>query len=58
MSHQSCVLCPKTTPMVATYRVRSRNGTNPLQTTSPDVGVRIPVSILIVVDLPAPLAPM
>ena len=58
MSHQSWVRCPKTTPIVFTYCVRWRNGTKPLMKNSPLVGTRMPVSILIVVDFPAPFGPM
>ena len=37
-SHQSCVRWPKTTPMRAHVAVRSRQGTRPSTSTSPDVG--------------------
>ncbi len=37
--------------------VRSFHGTRPFTVISPRVGTRIPVSILIVVDLPAPFGP-
>ena len=39
-------------------RAGCRTGSSPQVRTVPDVGTRMPVSILIVVDLPAPLAPM
>ena len=58
MSHQSWVRWPKTTPMVFTYDVRWRQGTKPLITISPRTGTRMPVSILMVVDFPAPFGPM
>ena len=57
-SHHSCDRWPNTTPI---RRARSRrffSGSSPQVRTRPEVGTRIPQSILIVVDLPAPLAPM
>lgn len=50
--------CPNTTPMWWVYVSRSFQGTYPATRTSPELGTRIPASILIVVDLPAPLGPM
>jgi hypothetical protein len=58
MSHQSCVRWPNTAPIVRVYAERSRAGMKPFTRTSPEVGVRMPVSIFTVVDLPAPFAPM
>src|SRR6185312_15634167 len=43
--------------MLRAFRARSRDGSSPATRQTPDVGVRIPVSILIVVDLPAPFGP-
>ena len=59
MSHHSCVRWPKTTPMVLHIRgaLPPRNETV-RPAISPDVGTRMPVSILMVVDLPAPFGPM
>ena len=57
-SHQSCERWPKTTPTRRATPMRSRIGSIPQVRTRPDVGLRMPVSILIVVDLPAPFAPM
>ena len=37
---------------------RCRQGTKPLMRISPPLGTRMPVSILMVVDLPAPFGPM
>ena len=56
-SHQSWLRCPKTTPMLKAFRVRCFQGTRPSTSMMPDVGASIPVSILIVVDLPAPFGP-
>ncbi len=57
-SHHSCERCPKTTPTRRARRRRSSTGRSPQVRTVPEVGTRMPVSILMVVDLPAPLAPM
>ncbi len=57
-SHHSVVRCPKTTPIRCARRTRSRAGSMPATLSRPPLGVRIPVSILIVVDFPAPLGPM
>ena len=43
--------------MFLALRPRSLYGTRPLTTTSPSVGCSTPVSILMVVDFPAPLGP-
>ncbi|CAM5683478.1 hypothetical protein SVIOM74S_03710 [Streptomyces violarus] len=56
-SHHSCVRCPNTAPTLRALRSRLRYGTTPATRASPDVGVRMPVSILMVVDLPAPFGP-
>ncbi|HUF40214.1 MAG TPA: hypothetical protein VMN57_16950, partial [Anaerolineales bacterium] len=53
-SHQSCERCPKTTPLLRALATRSRCGSRPSTRTVPLVGSRMPVSILIVVDFPAP----
>ena len=58
MSHQSWVRWPNTTPMLRALAMRWRWGTIPPTETSPPVGTRMPTSILMVVDLPAPLGPM
>ena len=57
-SHHSCDRCPKTTPISRASRRRSATGRSLQVRTSPEVGTRMPQSILIVVDFPAPLAPM
>ena len=57
-SHHSWDRWPNTTPTWRANRRRSWSGRSPQVDTSPAVGTRMPVSILIVVDLPAPLAPM
>ena len=57
-SHHSCERCPKTAPMLRTCASRFLTGTRPSITMLPDVGYNTPQSILMVVDLPAPLAPM
>ena len=57
-SHHSCERCPKTTPIRRDSSARCSTGRSPHVVTRPAVGVRMPVSILIVVDLPAPFAPM
>src|SRR5579863_2734175 len=44
--------------MLRAFSLRLFHGTNPATRTWPEVGTRIPVSILIVVDLPAPLGPI
>ena len=44
--------------MLRAFSLRCFQGTSPATRTSPDVGTRIPVSILMVVDLPAPFGPM
>ena len=54
--HQSWLRWPNTVPIRNPSALRSRHGTKPeRRAASPDVGWRIPVSILIVVDFPAPL---
>ncbi len=58
ISHQSWDLWPKTTPIVLTNFSRSLWGFIPFTITSPLVGVRIPVSIFMVVDFPAPFSPI
>ena len=57
-SHQSCVRWPKTTPSRAVCAIRSRRGSSPPTRARPPDGSSTPVSILIVVDLPAPFGPM
>ena len=57
-SHQSCERWPNTTPTCRASRRLSGTGRSPQVRTLPAVGTRIPVSILIVVDFPAPFAPM
>ncbi len=57
-SHHRVVRCPKTTPMRCASRVRSRDGSMPATRSRPPLGVRMPVSILMVVDFPAPFGPM
>ena len=57
-SHHNCVRCPNTTPIRRTCSTRCRYGTRPSTTTRPLLGTRMPVSIFIVVDLPAPLGPI
>ena len=44
-------------PDAESQRLRSRQGVQPSTFASPDDGCRMPVSILIVVDLPAPFGP-
>ena len=56
-SHHSWVRWPKTTPMRWATALRWRCGERPSTSTRPAVGSRMPVSILIVVDLPAPFGP-
>ncbi|MNI99478.1 hypothetical protein D3C73_1585690 [compost metagenome] len=58
ISHQSWLRWPNTTPMPRTKASRSLNGTKPFTAIWPEVGTRMPVSILIVVDLPAPFSPI
>ncbi|HKZ84312.1 MAG TPA: hypothetical protein VJ793_11720 [Anaerolineae bacterium] len=48
---------PNTTPIPRAWSTRCFHGTRPSTITSPCVGTRMPVSILIVVDLPAPFGP-
>jgi hypothetical protein len=50
--------CPNTTPIRRARSVRCRLGSRPATRSRPAVGTRMPVSILIVVDFPAPLGPM
>src|SRR5262245_18453195 len=57
-SHQSCVRCPKTTPIRRTCSMRSRHGTRPMTSQLPASGTRMPASSFTVVDLPAPFGPM
>jgi hypothetical protein len=57
MSHHSVVLWPKTTPMFIAFCCRFSWGIRPSTMRLPEVGTRMPVSILIVVDLPAPFGP-
>src|SRR5579885_280203 len=57
-SHHNCVLCPKTSPMRRANSRRWETGLNPATRTAPPLGTRIPVSILIVVDFPAPFGPI
>jgi len=56
-SHQSWLRCPKTTPILRAFRSRLSHGTRPATVALPLVGTRMPVSILIVVDFPAPFGP-
>jgi hypothetical protein len=49
---------PNTTPIRRVSSTRCRDGSMPATDSRPDVGTRMPVSILIVVDFPAPLGPM
>ena len=42
----------------ATYCRRWRYGINPFTIASPEVGTRMPVSILMLVDFPAPFGPI
>ena len=49
---------PKTTPMRRVSSTRLRDGSIPATEMRPAVGTSTPVSILIVVDLPAPFGPM
>src|SRR3954471_20636402 len=56
-SHQSWLRCPNTTPISRAFTVRYRCGTRPSTETAPPDGTSIPVSILIIVDLPAPFGP-
>ena len=56
-SHQSWLRCPNTTPMRRASARRSRTGSSPHTRARPAVGTSTPVSILIVVDLPAPFGP-
>ena len=57
-SHHSWLRWPNTTPIRRASSRRCRTGSSPQTRTRPEVGTRIPVSILMVVDLPAPFAPM
>ena len=57
-SHHSWLRWPKTTPIRRARSRRRRTGSRPQVRTEPEVGTRMPVSILMVVDFPAPLAPM
>jgi hypothetical protein len=57
-SHHSCDRWPKTTPIRRASSRRCLTGSSPQVRTRPALGVRMPVIILIVVDLPAPFAPM
>ena len=56
--YQSCERWPKTMPMRRASWRRWCQGTQPATSASPALGRRMPVSILSVVDLPAPLGPM
>src|SRR5437763_5494629 len=56
--YQSWDRWPNSVPMRAARARRCRQGTMPSTSASPSVGWRMPVSILIDVDLPAPLGPM
>ena len=58
VSHHSWLRWPNTTPMDATCRTRSLQGTRPMTDTRPESGVSMPLIILMVVDLPAPLGPI
>src|SRR5947209_15713061 len=57
-SHHSCERWPKTTPMRLASSLRWRRGLSPATLTVPPLGWRMPVSILMVVDLPAPFGPI
>ena len=57
-SHHSWERWPNTTPMWATCRLRSCQGTRPSTRQTPESGVSMPLSILMVEDFPAPLGPM
>ncbi len=57
-SHQSWLRWPNTTPISRASTRRCGTGSSPQVRTVPEVGTRMPVIILMVVDLPAPLAPM
>jgi len=52
------VRCPKTTPIRRVSSTRFRDGSMPATDSDPEEGTRMPVSILIVVDFPAPFGPM
>ena len=56
-SHHNWLRWPNTTPILRALRSRSCHGTDPATSTTPLVGTRMPVSILMVVDFPAPLGP-
>ena len=56
--YQSCDRWPNSVPIRAASSRRFFQGTIPSTAASPLVGWRMPVSILIEVDLPAPLGPM
>ncbi len=57
-SHHSWLRWPKTTPSRATWRFRSVQGVRPSTVQAPLSGRRMPLRILMVVLLPAPLGPM
>ena len=57
-SHHSCVFWPNTAPIFLLFSILFWLGFKLSTTTSPEVGVKSPVSILIVVDFPAPFSPM
>ena len=58
ISHHNWLLCPKTTPIFFTYSLRFSQGIILTILHFPDVGVRMPLKIFIVVYLPAPFGPM
>jgi hypothetical protein len=57
-SNHSCERWPNSVPMRRVSDLRSSHGTTPSTVAVPLVGCKMPVSILIDVDLPAPLGPM
>ena len=57
-SHQSWERWPNTTPIFRTCSLRDFQGTRPSIRHSPLSGVKIPLMILMVLLLPAPLGPM
>ena len=57
-SHHSAERCPNTTPILRASTLRSGTGRSPQVRTLPEVGVRMPETILMVVDFPEPFAPM
>ncbi|MNE94486.1 hypothetical protein D3C80_1924530 [compost metagenome] len=57
MSHHSWVRWPKTAPIWAAFSILFLYGLIPFTEMLPPDGFRMPLSILIVVDLPAPFGP-